>query len=139
LEFPPVQSLHVPRLAPIISIMELVILNTSVASNRVRREFKNGREYLVAPSSLIVPGVLSGSQGPIYYPPEEIAKNVQAWNGMPLLAYHPQTINGEQVSANHQGIQEKQGIGFFHSPNIDPLRKNLKGESWFDVERTKQV
>jgi len=47
------------------------------------------REYLVAPISLIVPGVLKGSQGALFYSADEIAKNVDSWNGVPLTIGHP--------------------------------------------------
>jgi hypothetical protein len=33
---------------------------------RSRRETLNGREYIVAPVTLIVPGVLNGSKGALY-------------------------------------------------------------------------
>lgn len=115
-------------------------LSLTINTNgRVRRAYKNNREYLVAPLTLIVPGVLSGSQGPIYYPPDEIARDPHGWEGMPLLAYHPQLPSGEHVSANHAGIVEKQGIGFVSKPAINPVKQTLNGEGWFDVERVAKV
>lgn len=108
-------------------------------SGPVRRAFRGNREYLVAPLTLIVPGVLSGSQGPIYYPPDEIARDPHGWEGIPLLAYHPQLPSGEHVSANHAGIVEKQGIGFVSKPAINPAKQTLGGEGWFDVERVAKV
>ena len=108
-------------------------------AGQVRRAALNGRTYLVAPLSLIVPGVLAGSQGPLYYPPEEIARNHQEWEGMPLVAYHP-FADGKNVSANHPGVLERQGIGFVRKPHIDPLKNNrLTAEGWFDVENTRRI
>ena len=56
--------------------METVVANFS---GKARRETWDGREYLVAPATLIVPGVLNGSQGPLFYPPDE--RNDRACNG----------------------------------------------------------
>jgi hypothetical protein len=39
---------------------------TANAYGKARREVVNGRDFLVAPLTLIVPGVLHGSQGPLY-------------------------------------------------------------------------
>ena len=52
--------------------MEQVLVNLT---GMVRHETLNGRDHIVAPLSLIVPGVLDGSRGPLYYPPEEVAKD----------------------------------------------------------------
>jgi hypothetical protein len=55
--------------------MELLTANFA---GKVRERRMGGRDYLVAPLSLIVPGVLNGSQGPLYYPEEEIARNLRS-------------------------------------------------------------
>ena len=57
----------------------------------VRREMLNGREHIVAPVRMLVPGVLNGSQGPGYYPPEEVAKNPTDWDHSPITINHPDT------------------------------------------------
>src|SRR5258706_4550073 len=61
---------------------EQLVANIDAA--RVRRASYNGREYLVAPGVLIVPGVLPGSQGPLYYPPDEVGKDPGAWHDKPM-------------------------------------------------------
>ena len=48
-----------------------IIEPTPLVNASVRRESLHGRSYLVAPTTLIVPGVLNGSMGPLYYPPED--------------------------------------------------------------------
>ena len=41
---------------------------------------------------------LNGSQGPLKYPKAENERNPQAWNRMPLVAWHPtEVVNGEKV------------------------------------------
>ena len=66
-------------------------------SGQVRRKTVGGREYLVAPLSLIVPGVLNGSRGPLLYPEAEVRRDTSIWNGMPLTKGHP-TRNGSPVT-----------------------------------------
>lgn len=116
--------------------METVDFVINMAA-RVRREYRDGREYLVAPMTMIVPGVLPGSKGPLYYPPEEVARNVADWDGIPLTVYHP-TDKGQNVSANHPGILERQGIGHVEKPHIGKGGR-LRAEGWFDVAKTMSV
>lgn len=109
---------------------------TANVSGGVRRAIRNGREHLVAPLSLIVPGVLAGNKGPLYYPPEEVKKNYTVWNETPIVLYHPH-INGKPVSALDGNILEDSGIGVVLKPIIKNGR--LRAEGWFDAERTKSV
>ena len=113
--------------------MEQVIAN--LAGN-VRRETLNGRDHLVAPVVLLRSGILHGSQGPLYYPPEEVSANFQAWNGVPLVIDHPKTEIGH-VSAKAPGVLGKQGVGELRYARID--NGNLKGEAWVDEKRAQQV
>src|SRR6516165_11756280 len=88
------------------------VTNFGPKIGRARLAVRNGREYLVAPLSLIVPGVLEGSKGSLFYPPEECARNHKQWDGAPLTVYHPVSETGEHVSANSAGILDRQQIGF---------------------------
>lgn len=98
-----------------------------------------GRPHLVAPISLIVPGVLNGSDGPILYPENQTAKNYSDWNGMPIVVYHPTVeVDGMMipVTARDPDILNKQGIGHvFRSSH----RGKLGAEAWFDEELTKKA
>lgn len=105
-------------------------------AGKYRREVVDGREYYVAPMTLIVPGVLPGSRGPLYYPPEECAATVSAWNGMPLTARHPEGTYGEELSARDEGVAQRQGIGFVRAAAFN---QRLRAEAWFDVERTRSI
>lgn len=102
---------------------------------KTRRSTLNGREYIVAPMTLIVPGVLPGSKGPLYYPQDELAKDPHAWNHMPVVVNHP-FHNGRPVSARRPDIIEKFGIGFVFNTEMST---KLIAEGWFDVEKTRQV
>lgn len=115
--------------------METIVANYLPA--KITRQVLNGREYLVAPLSMIVPGVLAGSDGPIYYPEEENVKSAKSWNGMPLVVYHP-TLNGKNVSVKAPGILTKSCIGFIKNSRTDK-RGRLVGEGWFDVKRMQAV
>jgi len=112
--------------------MERVVTNL-IAS--VRRETLNSREYLVGPLTLIVPGVLNGSQGPLYYPPEEITRSTTAWNGTPIVVYHP-TIDGGGVSARNPEVLNGSGIGYIYHTKAEG---KLTAEGWFDVDAIKRV
>lgn len=59
------------------------------------------------PVSMIVPGVLPGSNGPLFYPADEVAASASAWNGVPVTLNHPMQ-DGQHVSASVAG--ERLGI-----------------------------
>jgi hypothetical protein len=99
---------------------------------KVREETLHGRNYLVVPGTLINPGVLPGNKGPLFYPPDEVAKEVHIWNGVPIVGYHP-TVNGVHVSARDPSVLAQQGLGFVFNTFFD---KKLKTEYWFDEELT---
>lgn len=113
--------------------METLSVNVS---GRPRRTMIDGREHIVVPLTSIVPGVLNGSKGALYYPPDEIKQSIKAWDGMPLVVYHPMAANGNHVSASSPGILDKQGVGFVRK---SAWSGKLVHEGCFDVERTKSV
>lgn len=113
--------------------METVIYNFTP---KIRRETLNGRSYLVAPVTLIVPGVLNGSQGPLYYPHDELSKDSQAWNGMPLVVGHPVDNEGNPVSARTPQILNDKGIGFLFNSTVNG---ELKAEGWFDEQKLQSL
>ena len=112
--------------------METLIVNIS---GRLRRESLNGRDYLVAPMTLIVPGVLNGSQGALFYPPEEVAKDPGAWNGMPIVVYHP-TKDGRPITARRPDVASKSTIGTVYNTFYNG---KLVSEGWFDIDHTQRV
>lgn len=103
----------------------------------VRRQRKDGREYLVAPLVLLKEQVLHGSKGPLLYPRSEIARNASAWNGMPLVVGHP-IENGKHISAHVPGVTKSIGIGHVDGARCDE-DGTLRAEGWFDVKKTKRV
>ncbi len=113
--------------------METLLANVS---GKVRRVLQNGKEYLVAPLSLIVPGVLNGSKGALYYPSSEIQDNPAKWNGVPLTLYHPFDTMGNPVSASHPGVAERQYIGVVKNASANG---KLRADGIFDVARLQKL
>ena len=111
--------------------MEQILVNKI---GKVRRATMNGRDYYVAEATSIVPGVLSGSRGSLYYPPEEIASDPSVWNHIPITIYHPMA-NGQHVSARDPDVLNSQGIGMLLRSKV--RNKNLQHECWFDIESTR--
>lgn len=91
-----------------------------------------GRPHLAAPMRLIVPGVLAGSKGPLYYPPEELAAEPHRWDGVPLVGYHPRK-GGQPVSARSPDVLEAQGLGVNFATRF--TEHGLDSVGYFDVER----
>lgn len=112
--------------------MEEIISNVL---GKTRRTTLGGREYLVAPLTLIVPGVLNGSKGPLLYSIDELAKNTEAWNHIPIVVRHP-IRNGQHVSARDPDVLETCHIGHVFRANANG---KLRAEGWFDVVATKKV
>lgn len=113
--------------------MELVTVNLG---GKVRRETLHGREYLVAPLTMIVSGVLNGSMGALFYPAEEIHRNPDGWNGVPILLNHP-TENGLNVSGRSPAVWEKNLLG--HVFNATASDGKLTAEGWFDVAAVQRL
>lgn len=111
--------------------MEFVLAN----AGKVRREKMHGRDYIVAPLTLIVPGVLNGSQGALYYPPDEVQRFPGMWNGIPMVMGHP-SEEGKHVSARIPRVIEKYAVGTVYNDTFDGKRR---AEGWFDEERVKKV
>lgn len=113
---------------------QLLSLNTAGPYRRARLA---GRDYLVAPLTSIVPGVLHGSQGPLYYPPAEVATNVRSWDDTPLTLYHPEDPRtGAPAHAGAAGVLERQGIGFVRG---SVYNGRLRHEAWFDLGRLRRA
>ncbi len=112
--------------------MEILLANLS---RKVRREKLHGREHLVAPLTLIVPGVLDGSKGPLYYPPEEVLRDPSVWNHIPIVVNHP-SENGKPTSARKSNVLNDYGIGILLNAGG---KDKLTAEGWFDIEKTQKI
>ncbi len=94
-----------------------------------------GEEYVVAPVTSIVPGVLNGSEGPLLYPDEDVEESTHSWNMMPLVAWHP-VINGETVSARRPDVLNQRWLGWVFNSTFD---SHLTHEAWFNVKAVQNL
>ena len=109
---------------------------TANLAGTVRRETFNGREHIVVPLSMIVPGILNGSNGPLLYEQAELSKDPSRWNGFPIMLGHPEQ-GGRPVSARDPGVLNGRQMGHVFRSAFDGHK--LKAEGWFDMERTRQI
>lgn len=115
--------------------METFTLTENVASLRFVEV--NGRQFAVAPITILRSRVLPGSRGALFYPADENKRVEEQWNGKPLVSTtHPRS-NGQNISANTPEIFQNQEIGRFYKSKVDQQGTNT-GEGWFDVELTKK-
>jgi len=103
---------------------------------KARRATLHGREYLVAPAVMIVPGVLDGSKGPLLYELEEIRNSTPRWNYIPITYNHPFDEQGQAISARSPGVLDKIGLGVVLNSHTNG---KLRAETWFDVEITRSI
>lgn len=111
-------------------------ISANYAASGLRQETLGGRPQLVTPMTMLVSGVLNGSNGPLFYPADEIAKAADAWNHMPLVVDHPQ-YGGQFISARRPDVLNAIGIGVVL--NAQANGGKLVAEAWFDVEATQRV
>lgn len=89
-------------------------------------------EYIVAPVTMIVEGVLPGSAGPILYTANELAASVAYWDGVPVTINHPTDANGNNVSARIPSIIAEFGVGTIYNTHFDAATNSLKAEAWIN-------
>ena len=69
-------------------------VTTNFSKSVVRNDTLEGKPNIVAPMIMITEGVHNGSDGPIFYPAEELNKALPAWNHRPVVVYHPEENQG---------------------------------------------
>ena len=103
-----------------------------IAAATTRREWLDGREYLVARVVPIVEAVLNDYM----IPAEEIAACLASWSDLPLPIGHPQNEYGDYMSGKSPAMVA-QSVGRFFSPTMDGAR--LVGEAWLDIEKCQRL
>ena len=110
-------------------------------SGDVRYDEMEGKRYLVAPMSMITVGVHNGSEGPLFYPDEELFKTPQIWNAKPVIVYHPaagQTACDPVILSNRK-------VGTIMNTRKGKVTVNgkqvpaLLAEAWLDEDRMNKV
>ena len=102
-----------------------------LVTNRAALRYSDGREYLVCPAVMIRPGVLSANNGAILYGERLLKDRPGRWDGVPLTLGHPKDVQGNPVSA-----ADARGFIIGHVAGVRYARGGLRGEAWFDIERT---
>lgn len=115
--------------------MERITINIGGAVAPVRTETLDGREHIVAPMVMMGEGVWAGSQGPLFYPAEELSKAVPAWNHKPIVVYHPEK-DGMPRSAADPAVLNARRVGLVLNTRYD---NKQRAEAWFDVEKLRKV
>lgn len=111
----------------------MVTANAEVSGLVSIRKFK-GEDHLVVPVIAVKAKVLNGE----LLPAEEIARFIEAWNGIPVTVGHPE-VNGKFVSARSPEVFEQESIGFLFNARFENDR--LKAEMWIrlkDVENAEE-
>lgn len=98
----------------------------------IRREQLEGRPHYVVPAVLIREGVLSGSQGPLYYPLNEIKSTAGSWNGVAVVVRHPSS-----GTANDPQVFDTSRVGTVF--NVTTRERRLTGEVWIDIAQANRV
>lgn len=115
---------------------------TANAAPMTRHETLEGRQYMVVPMVMLTEGVHAGSNGPLYYPRNELAKTPAIWNHKPVVVYHP-TQNGAAISACEPAVIQSRKVGLIMNARFEPGKGRapgrLKAEAWLETNRLGQV
>ena len=108
----------------------------SIKNVSIRRESKNGLDFIVVPIIDLVEGVHAGSGGAVMYPGAEIQRTAGDWNGVPLTIDHPE-VDGNHVSALNPEVLTKWAVGTFENVRFE--NGKLVGEGWISLERVQEI
>jgi len=115
---------------------------TANITGMIRNDRMEDRDYLVVPMIMLVEGVHDGSNGPLYYPADELAKTPEIWNHKPVIVYHP-SKNGLGISACDPDILSNRKVGVIMNTIFEGEDDNgaarLKAEAWLEVDRVNKV
>ncbi|RPJ54803.1 MAG: DUF2213 domain-containing protein [Dehalococcoidia bacterium] len=97
-----------------------------------------GEPHYEAPVVILTEGVHVGSQGPHYYPPDEIAASAQHWNNIVVTANHP--VSGyDFVSAKDPRVNEQFGIGYLKDIRYEARpQPRLRGKVVLNLRKIQQ-
>lgn len=90
-----------------------------------------GRPHYVVPMVMITVGVHNGSQGPIFYPADELRKSAPFWNGKPIVVFHP-AMYSDGFAGNPE-VFNRQKVGTIFNTRF--VKNALKADAWLDLTR----
>jgi len=109
-------------------------VNISLKNNfEIKKEVIGDIEYVVVPVIAMVEGV----RNKLLYTADEIAKNVEQWDGVPVTINHPESRRGTSVGANSSPQLMEIQVGKMFNTTV--IGGKLKGELWISIERVKEV
>ena len=87
-------------------------------------------------------GVHAGSNGPLYYPREELEKTPAVWNHKPIVVYHPME-DGLATSACQPSVISSRKVGVILNTHFVPGSKGAPGklvaDAYLETSRLKEV
>lgn len=98
----------------------------------------HGRKHLVIPAVMMTEGVHPGSQGPVLYRNDFLAKRPASWDHKPVVIYHPKK-NGAGVSACDPAVLNTRSTGILLNTKHDAAGKKWTTEVWLDYDRTMAI
>ncbi|QDT66367.1 DUF2213 domain-containing protein [Calycomorphotria hydatis] len=122
--------------APLTMPLLIPVVANRTTLAKVKKANLEGREHLVVPMvMLIADRVTSGSQGPVRYPRELLAKTAKAWNGKPVIVGHPELYEGG--TADNPDVFNSRKVGVIFNARMDDDR--LVADAYIDPDRLKVV
>ena len=118
--------------------MSKLLSLTTLMSEMVRKDSRDGRDHWVVPVVLLTEGVHNN----LLYTTEHLEKFPESWNGRPCPVKHPKGPNGAPISANDPAVLDLMNVGTLFNCAWQPANGSvgkLKGEVWVDIERCGQV
>jgi hypothetical protein len=94
-----------------------------------------GKPHLVCQTVMGVTGVWAGSNGPLFYPADELSKGAHLWDGKPVVVYHPSLSDGGR--AGSPSVFDRQRVGTVFSTKMKDGK--LACQTWLDPQRLATV
>ncbi len=102
----------------------------------IRYESLEGKPHTVIPMVMLVPGVHSGTNGPILYTENELRKAPHSWNLKPVVVTHPMRGGRVVAACDDPAILSKYKVGVILNTHWDADAKKLRAEAWLENDRT---
>ncbi len=116
-----------------------ISVNTDV---EIRTAEFNGQDHIVVPIVMMVGDSAinpMNSTGAEFVPSEVLAVAPEAWNGSPILPFHPVSTSGDPISANSPDILESSSFGQVFGAFFDISDNKLKAEAWLSPSQAEKV
>lgn len=93
-----------------------------------------GRDHFVVHCTMLTEGVHTGSNGPLFYPAQELDRTARLWNGKAVIVYHPSNPSDFSGSPD---VFNRHRVGFVFNARMDGIK--LVADLWIDVARVQTV